>query len=145
MTDAVQRTCVHESGHAVACLCLGIPLAHVSIDPPHLHRGRYQPAHDAGLECLATMCLSGPAAETIYVGPITDGGDHGDYRMAREYLARRCGPLQIATELDRLRDAAARLLTTEWASRSVHLIADALLRRQTLSGADIEALLWRTA
>jgi hypothetical protein len=147
MTDAAARACVHEAGHAVACLCLGIPLSHVSGDPanPHLHRARYQPAHDAGLECLVTLCLAGPVAEAMHCGAITDGGDEGDYQMARHYLAHRCGPLQIGTEIDRLRDAAARLLKTEWASRSVHLIADALRRRRTLSAADIEALLWRTA
>jgi hypothetical protein len=124
-------------------LCLGIPLAHVTIDPPHLHRGRYQPAHDAGLECLATMCLSGPAAEVLCCGAIGDGGDEADYRMARRHLGRRFGPLQIGTELTRLRDAADKLVRLE--QRRVERIATALLERSTLNAAQIDDVLWRTA
>jgi hypothetical protein len=143
MTDAVQRCAVHEAGHAVACLCLGIPLAHVSIDPadPHCMRAGYQPAHHAGVECLCVMGLSGPEAETRYVGPITDGGDELDYQMVRHYLGCFFGPLQIATQISRHREAAARLVATEWARRRIETIADALLWQRTLSGADIAALL----
>jgi hypothetical protein len=28
-----------------------------------------------GIECLAILCLSGPAAEEMVCGPICDGGD----------------------------------------------------------------------
>ena len=35
----------------------------IDADTPHLHRGRYQPRHDCGHECLVTLCLAGPIAE----------------------------------------------------------------------------------
>jgi hypothetical protein len=140
MTDALQRCAIHEAGHVTACLCLGIPLTYVSLDPAHCRRDRYEPAHDAALECLCVMGLSGAEAEKCYVGAITDGGDHLDCQMVRDYLAPWFGPLQIAAEFGRLRDAAARLVRTDWARRRIEQIAAALLQRQTLSGAQIEAL-----
>jgi len=142
MTDADQRCAVHEAGHAGACLCLGIPITAVTIDAanPHCTRARYRPQHEAGLECLVTMCLAGPMAEVMACGPITDGGDQTDYQMARDYLARRFGPLQIGAEIARLRDAAARLVRTQWARQRIETIAAALLQLQTLTGAQIEAL-----
>jgi hypothetical protein len=136
----LKRCAYHEAGHVTACLCLGIPLSHVSIDPAHCLRDRYQPAHDVGLECLCTMGLAGAAAEICYCGPISDGGDQLDLQMVRDYLAPWFGPLQIATEFGRLRAAAARLVRTDWARQRIELIAAALLQRQTLSGAQIEAL-----
>ena len=141
MTNAT-RCAYHESGHAVACLCLGIPITSVTIDAanPHCVWGRYQPAHEAGLECLVTLFLAGPMAEVMICGAITDGGDQTDYQMARDYLAGRFGPLQIGAEFARLRDAAARLVALPWAQHRIEQIAAALLQRQTLTGAQIEAL-----
>jgi hypothetical protein len=49
--------------------------------------------------------------------------------MARRYLARRFDPLQIGVEIARLRDAAHRLVATEWAQQRIRLIAAALLRQ----------------
>jgi hypothetical protein len=141
MTDDATRCAYHESGHAVACLCLGIPLTYVTMDAdnPHCMRARYRPAHAAGLECLVTMCLAGPMVEVLFCGAIADGGDADDYQMALHYLADRC-PLQIGTELARLRDAAARLVALPWAHQRIAQIATALLDCGTLSAAQIEAL-----
>jgi hypothetical protein len=137
-----ERTAVHESGHVVAALALGVPIISVSIDAdiPHLHRARYQPHHDAGLECMATLCLAGPAAEEYFCGSIEDGADRTDIEMAQRYLAQRLEPVQIAAEMMRLRGSAERLVRTEWARRRIALITDALLARGTLSGADIDAI-----
>jgi hypothetical protein len=72
-----------------------------------------------------TMCLAGPAAEEVFCGPIADGSDRADYEMAKHYLARRFGPLQVEAEIARLRDAAHRLVRTPWAQDQ--LIAATLL------------------
>jgi hypothetical protein len=123
----------------VAALAFGIPIISVTIEngTPHLHRGRYRAQHDAGLECMATLCLAGPAAEAYFCGSIQDGADRIDIDMARQYLARRFEPLRIAVEIARLCDAAERLVRTPWAEQRIRLVADALLRRGTLTGEDI--------
>jgi hypothetical protein len=79
------------------------------------------------------MCLAGPAAEEFFVGPINDGSDRTDHEMARYYLARRFGPLQLAAEIARLRDAAQRLVRTQWVQDRSRLVADALLQHGTLT------------
>jgi hypothetical protein len=136
----IQRAAYHEAGHCTAALAFAIPIIRVTIDAatPHLQRGRYQPPHDAGLESLCVLCLAGPEAERMAFGSIEPGTD--DLAMARRYLAQRLQPGQIAAEMIRLRGSAERLVRSEWARRRIALIADALLARGTLSGADIAAI-----
>jgi hypothetical protein len=73
----------------VPAIVFGIPIISVTIeaDVPHFHRGRWRSESDMALANLVTLCLAGPAAETIHIGPITDGSDHIDFEMARRYLA----------------------------------------------------------
>jgi hypothetical protein len=138
-----QRTAIHEAAHAVAALVYGIPVLSVTIGhAPHMHRGAYKAEHACGLECLTVVCFAGIAAEELFCGPITDGGDQPDLRMAREYLARSISnPLRAAAELSRLRDAAQRLVRSGWAQQRIRLLADALLRHGTLTADDVAALL----
>jgi hypothetical protein len=134
-----ERAAYHEAGHCAAALQFGIPIISVSIhaDMPHLHRGRYRAEHEAGLECMATLCLAGPAAEDYFCGSIEDGADRIDIEMARQHLARRFEPLRIAAEIARLRDAAERLVRTPWAEQRIRLVTEALLQRGTLTGEEI--------
>ena len=77
----------------------------------------------------------------MFCGPITDGGDQPDLRMARECVARSISnPLQAAIELARCRVAAERLVRSAWAQQRIRLLADALLRRGTLSGEEIHQI-----
>jgi hypothetical protein len=55
-------------------------------------------------------------------------------RIARPYLTREFGPLQIGTEIARLRAAAGRLVRDSCSQERIQLIADALLRHGTLRG-----------
>jgi len=137
-----QRTAYHEAGHCAAALTFGIPIIRITIEneSPHLHRGHYRAQHDAGLECMATLCLAGPVAEAYFCGSIEDGTDRIDYEMARRHLARRFEPLQIGAEIARLRDAAQRLVRTAWAEQRIRLVAAALLRHGTLTGEEIRGV-----
>jgi hypothetical protein len=85
----LERAAYHEADHCVPAIVFGIPIISVTIeaDVPHFHRGRWRSESDMALANLVTLCLAGPAAETIHIGPITDGSDHIDYEMARRYLA----------------------------------------------------------
>ena len=122
----------------------GIPIISVTIDKdtPHLHRGRYRAHHDVGLECMATLCLTGPAAEAYFCGSIEDCADRIDHEMARRHLARRFGPFENGAEIARVRDAAERLVRTPWGEQRIRLVAVALLQRGTLTGEQISELSW---
>jgi hypothetical protein len=134
-----ERAAYHEAGHCAAAIAFGIRIIRVTIEnkTPHLLRGHYRAQHDAGLECMATLCLSGPAAEEYFCGSIEDCADRIDYEMARRHLARRFEPLRLAAEIARHREAAERLVRTPWAQQRIELIADALVRHGTLTGEEI--------
>jgi hypothetical protein len=138
-----QRTAYHEAGHVVAALTFGAPIISVTITAyvPHMHRARWRSDNDMALAHMVTLCLSGPAAEVAYVGPINDGSDHVDYEMARHYLSEGgVDPLLIGVVIDRCRDAARRLVSTPWARDKISRIADALLKCGTLMGEQISGL-----
>ena len=137
------RAAYHEAGHCAAAITYGIPIIAVTIeaDAGHLYRGHYRERADLALECMVTFCLAGPAAEEFFCGPIEDGADRADYEMARHYLKRQFTPLQLATEFERLRDAAHRLVRTPWAQQRIRLLAAALLRRGTLTGDEIGTMI----
>jgi hypothetical protein len=65
--------------------------------------------------------------EEYFVGKITDSTDQGDYKMAREYLARQFDAVQIGATLACYRDAADSLVRTHWAQSRIPVIARALL------------------
>jgi hypothetical protein len=137
-----ERAAYHEAGHCAAALAYAIPIIHVTIenDAGHLYRGNYRQRADLGLECMVTMCLAGPAAEALFCGPTDDRSGRTDHEMAKHYLSRRFGLLEIGAEIVRLREAAEGLVRTAWAKDRIHRIADALVRYRTLSGVEIESL-----
>jgi hypothetical protein len=135
-----ERCAYLEAGHVCAATVYAIPIVSVTIanGVPHLRRARYRAPHDFGLETLVTLCLSGPASEALFCGPIEDGSDQGDLQMAREYLSRAIAdPLQVAIELARYRAAAARLVGSVWAQQLIIKVGRALLRHDTLRGEQI--------
>jgi hypothetical protein len=140
MVSLQERRAYHESGHVAAALVHGVPIVAVSLNPPHMHRGRYHAPHDCGLETIVQICLAGPEAEILFCGAITDGADYGDYTMARETLARHFDPLRAAIELARCRVAAERLVRSEFAQQRIARVSRALLARGTLSGEEIHGL-----
>ena len=134
------KAAYHEAGHVLGCLTFAIPIIEVRIDPPHLHRGRYQPpSRDLGLEAMCTMSLCGGAAERL-IFPDSDGGDEIDLQMVREYLKPR-GALRMLGEIERMRTAARRLVSAPAARRRIEVIAAALLQHGVLSGDQIVDLL----
>jgi hypothetical protein len=135
-----RRAAVHEAGHVAAAVAFGIPIIAVTIadDRPHLHRARYRPqCFSVGLRRLVTLCLSGAEAERYFCGPIPDGADTTDRRMAREYLSRRFATYEIETQIAHCQDTAARMARSPWGQWHITRIADALLQHGSLSGDEV--------
>jgi hypothetical protein len=138
MHDALrQRICIHESGHAAAALCFGLPILSVSVEPPRLLRQRLRPPEEAWL----TVCFSGGAAERLHIGGgFNECGEIEDYRMAHSFLCGRYPLVEIGLRIDTAVVAAERLIKTNWARSAVPKIAAALHQRGFLSGDDVYAL-----
>jgi hypothetical protein len=56
-------------------------------------------------------------------------------------LRHELSPLEVLGEYARARNAAAALVSTPWARRTVPRLVQALIQRGTLSGEDLYALL----
>jgi hypothetical protein len=136
-----RRTAIHEGGHVCGALVYGIPVVSVTVDPrrPHFLRGAFRQTRDLAIESLVVICLAGPAGEQEFFGPIDDGGDIIDLRMARTYLEPHYPPLMIGWRIDHLRGAAQRLVRD--AKPQIKLIADALLQHGALKGDEVYELL----
>jgi hypothetical protein len=92
---------VDTVGRFLDAYVYNIPIVRVSIDSatPHRYRGHYRAQHDAGLECMATLCLAGPASEEMFCESIADGSDQVDFEMARRYLAPPVWPAAIGSRV----------------------------------------------
>ena len=136
-----KRAAYHEAGHCLGAIAYGVPIISVTISPsPHMLRAHYDAPADIGLEAICILCLAGPASEEYFCGKIDDGSDQTDIATVRKYLSRQYDALQIRFQFDRLRDAADKLVRTEWAQDRIRKIADALLDRGSLTSEDIAAL-----
>jgi hypothetical protein len=134
-----RRRAVHESGHALAAIRLGIPFKFITIDgDPRIRRADYRPRHDRGAEFMAIFCLSGGFAEALLCGP-GDCGDTIDQRTARECLSRRYSGLELDRRLTRARLAARSLVRA--ARQEIEIVAGELVRVGTLSNEQIAELL----
>ena len=99
-------------------------------------RDRFRRPRDLGIESLCLVCLSGPAAEQVFCGPITDGADQVDIEMVRGYLRECYSNGQIEQQFARMRTAAERLVRTSPVSKmrcwSAHTICEARRQRPVL-------------
>ena len=130
-----------EAGHCAAAVVFGVPIVAVTVeDRPHMHRGQYHAPGPLGVEAMVVLCSSGPAAEEMFCGPITDGGDEPDLQMAREQVSRAIAdPLQeVGIELARCRVAARSSSSIQSGRNSEFgVLANALLVRGVLSSEEI--------
>jgi hypothetical protein len=131
-----ERRATHESGHAVGCLVLGLPIISVTIEDngAYLHRGYYRQQRGLATECLCIMSLAGAEAERLFFPDADDFGDAIDLKMIRGYLEPK-SELEFIAEIERLRAAAGRLVVSERAK--IEVIAAALLKSGTLTGDQI--------
>jgi len=146
------RVAFHEAGHFVAGTAVGVDFEFVTIDPKrrrwecrvkHPLRFLQKNRNARGVERWVSMLYAGYAADVRF-SPETKAeareGARGDYKNAEILLSVAA----LATAADRrrirrrLRSRAAAVVAQRWAE--VELLANRLLERLTLSGAEARAI-----
>jgi ATP-dependent Zn protease len=153
-------TAIHEAGHALISVYLGVRLLHLDVDASETVEGAFPPVLTlADVEKRVTMCMGGRAAEEILLGAASTGAI-GDFQnaSAAAMMALRSGLLgpMVATQVDNaLIDLAIRRRVDEMVANGLERaraivrrriadlrrLADAALRDRYLDGAEIAAVL----
>lgn len=164
-----RRVAAHEAGHAVAALLLGMRLEQVSMIAGGFTGGSTQASVEEGLftrdemEARVVMALAGRAAEEVMLGDVS-GGAALDLRQAtamivdshlalglfgrltsigvdpaRAVAADAALAAAVEAELRTIYGRTATLISG--ARRAVQLVADSLLEKRLLSGAEVAALI----
>ncbi len=141
-TDAFRRrVAIHEAGHAIGAIKLGVRFTRVSIDfgsdeGPILLISRFDRS-DA--DSFAVVCWCGGLAEDRLLGTDEPCGDCDDRQAAVDRLATVYRARELERALIRCRLLARSLVRRHtW---EIGIVADALVERETLRPSDVRALL----
>jgi hypothetical protein len=145
--ESQRRVAIHESGH---CICANwfdppIPIISATVEAnprAQVIISRYPRCETRGWD-LAMFAQSGPAAEQFMCGQIDDLLDveMRHYEQAKRYLVADHYPSQnITAALACVRRSADWLVRTGWGQRGIRRVAEALLDRGTLTGAEVRAI-----
>jgi len=139
-------TAYHEAGHAVMAIALGRSIHKVTIAPGqshigvqhlgvcHIKGGRSKSSKDR-LEDDVMILLSGLVAEAVWTGRYAPEGAMQDLRQVRRHAQTRAeGERQVERLERRLLQKTQHHLSDPAMWRAIELIADELLRCQTISG-----------
>jgi hypothetical protein len=141
--ERIERA-IHESGHCVVALALGIGVARVSIRGDRDNNGACEVGDTGSLEAKAMVRLAGRAACQLS-GLTAARGFGRDEREARA-LALEAGGDE--TEAERLladwRAKTRELLVDRNHWREHGAVAVALLERETVSGSELGSVLYWT-
>lgn len=134
-------TAYHEAGHAVIALALGRDVHRVSILPNQTRLGQCELKKGSSkiskdwLETEVLILLAGAAAEGRISGRYCWTGASRDLRQSRALTQTRTGSDQQAQRLERrCLDKVEYLLNSPENWLAVEMLADDLVRRQTISG-----------
>lgn len=148
-----RRVAIHEAGHAVASVLLGLGLQSVTIIPDDEALGRVVPLDDGPneydegwddwLQAVAVSTLAGYEAERRVTTPEefgTVGGVDDDWYKVGDYVLHLGGPTPSDqwVLINRWPAEARVLLARNW--HKVERVADELLLKGRLSGSDVALL-----
>ena len=149
-----ERAAIHEAGHTVASVVLGLGLKSVSIVPDGVSLGRTLPldegpregeaGFDEWLEACVVRALAGYEAERRVSTPEEFGVvrvDNGDWDLASDFVFSLAGQSEDRQWilLNRCLADARVLLVRNW--NNVESVADGLLSRGTLSESEVSTIL----
>lgn len=140
-----RRFAVHEAGHAIVAIELGLPVHSVSIEPDGTGSvARAEIGQTLDLRKFVTINLAGWLAESIDNGrqPLPDGrasAAHDDARIENELLGAFLSVKDPDTFRQECSDHADRILMGRWPQ--VDILAAALLAERVLGGERVRDLL----
>jgi hypothetical protein len=140
LPEHAAATAYHEAGHAVIALILGRPVQRISIRAKEqtlgrceFQKGRVRPSDD-WLEREILIALAGLAAEARYTGQYAWAGAARDLQNVQQLARQRSGEQQAERLQKRMLSKVEHLLSQAATWRAVELIAEELLRSETISG-----------
>lgn len=149
-----ERAAIHEAGHAVASVLLGLGLKSVSIVPDGVSLGRtvpkdegpreQEPGSDEWLEACVVRALAGYEAERRAITPEKFGVervDNDDWDLAGDIVFSLGGESEGRRWilLNRCLANARVLLARNW--NKVETVADELLSREMLDESEVSTIL----
>ncbi|MBI5535582.1 MAG: hypothetical protein HY898_22825 [Deltaproteobacteria bacterium] len=150
--DDRTRYALHEAGHAVANVRFGFGCESLGIQPDawHCKSGPMQPQHEWDAETRdrrMVVRLAGYAA-TIILGRLDDSGARAFAgadldRARRDLRAQHDGADDVEAELDAQLDQALVFVSEARNRLAIAALAQELLKRTTLDGAEVEAIIAR--
>ncbi len=154
VVDPRQRaTAYHEAGHAVMAQLVGRPIEKVSISPTHLQtggmrlgvckiqKGRSKASKDS-LEDEVLILFAGMVAESHWTERYCQSGAGQDLRTIRRLLLNRGGSQRQLEKLERrLLEKTEHVLAEPTHAKAILLVADELIKHQTISGRAVRHLL----
>ena len=138
----LERTSLHESGHAVIASLLGCKLFFAEADSDGGGMVRHVPASTA--DDKIAISAAGPIAELLHAGhgaPFWAGAWDGDYKNIADHLESTSGASELTVE--RACSKARDLLSTNWST--VLEIASELETMGRLPGSRIEQIIRQAA
>jgi hypothetical protein len=160
MDDQRRRTAYHEAGHAVSSYAKGIPMDGATISEKEHSLGRvifgrepeywrYREGAEEIMFALIVVSRAGVEAAEMGTGSPTAADDPNinpnilgsDWRGTLQYLDELCGEDESRREViwEQAGREAERVLQENWPA--VEAVAERLLEHQTLSAAELKAIL----
>jgi hypothetical protein len=134
VSDRNAIICIHEAGHSIVARCLALRCGGAMVADGR-GRANYQDTTDDSIANIITT-MSGSAAEHVLIGDIADG-HVADQQAVASLCARRD---MTQAQLDKLWSTACTLVRAN--ENAIRCVAQALLERGSLSGAQIDAIAW---
>lgn len=156
-SESHTATAYHEAGHAVMAYALGRLVDKVTVSPAQIQtggfrlgackmqKGRSKPSRDY-LEDEVLILFAGMVGESHYTQQYCQAGAAQDLQAVKRLLKTRAPrERQLQRLAQRLLDKTEHLLNDQVNRRAIAMIANELLKKETISGRAVRHLLQEAA